>query len=333
MKKVVLLMLGIVLFLVGCDQATEVPPTRESTQVPTDTKAPPTDTPEPTKTEVPQTIETGTLEFDGKEREYMVFIPDNYTDANVFPLVIYLHSYGWSAQKGMDYTQLNQVGNIYDFVIAYPSASNNWNSGIEDNSGWPTPDINDVGYIDALIDNLSERYRIDLQRIYAAGYSNGGFMAYKLACQLSHRIAAIASVGGVISTSVEANCDPLHAMPVLEIHGTEDPWVPLEGDTGWLSVDQTLGYWSSLNRCSNSDTTILPDSNPTDGCTVEKISFTSCTDNSSVVYYRVINGGHTWPGAGPPGFSAGKTDQDFSAGEEIWAFFKDYRLITSNIEN
>ncbi len=273
-------------------------------------------------------IQTGSIDFDGRLRNYMVYLPNNYTGSTTFPLVIYLHSYGWNAQQGMNYTQLNQVADDSDFIVVYPSGVPNWNSGIGDNPGWSTPNVDDVGFIDALIDTMSNNYSIDLERIYACGYSNGGMMAYKLACQLSHRIAAIASVGGCISTSTAESSNPVRTIPVLQIHGTSDPWVPINGSTGWYSVDQTLSHWTSLNDCVQVDTTILPDLDPTDGCTVEKVSYTNCSDNSSVVYYKVINGGHSWPGAGPAGYSVGNTNQDINAGVEIWNFFKNYKLVT-----
>jgi poly(3-hydroxybutyrate) depolymerase len=245
-----------------------------------------------------------------------------------FPLVIYLHSYGSTAQRGMSYTKLNQVADASDFIVVYPSGIPNWNSDVGDNSRYPTPDVDDVGFINALIDTMSNNYSIDLERIYACGYSNGGAMAYRLAFQLSHRIAAIASVGGIISISTAESLNPVRPVPVLEIHGTSDTIVPINGSTVWLSVDQTLSYWTSFNDCVQADTTILPDLDPTDGCTVEKVTYTNCSDNSNVVYYKVINGGHTWPGAGPPGFSAGKTNQDVNAGVEIWNFFKNHKLLT-----
>ena len=279
-----------------------------------------------TATVDPPRTDIGRFEVEGKIRNYVVFLPTNYNGTTNLPLVIYLHSYGWTAQKGMNYTSLNQVADTNDFIVVYPSGRSNWNSGVEDNPSWPTPDINDVGFINALIDTLSINYSIDLERIYATGYSNGGFMAYKLACQLSHRIAAIASVGGVMSTNIAAECNPLRPMPVLQIHGTEDTWVSINGDTGWQSVDQTLTYWIDFNNCVKVDTAILQDTDSTDGSTVEKISYTNCTNNSNVIYYEVINGGHTWPGAGPTGYSAGNTNQDFNASVEIWNFFKDYQL-------
>ena len=268
-------------------------------------------------------IERDSFDFDGRLRNYMVYLPTNYTGTINFPLVIHLHSGGWTAQQDMDYIKLNQVADTCGFIVVYPSAIDKaWNSG-----GRPAPDVDDVGFINTLIDIMSNRYSIDLERIYACGYSRGGFMAYTLACQLGNRIAAIASVSGVLSTSTAESCSPLRTMPVLHIHGTADTWVPINGGSGIYSVDQTLSYWTSFNDCVQVDTTTLPDLDPTDGCTVEKTTYTDCSDNSNVVYYKVINGGHTWPGAGPPGYAAGKTTQDINASKEIWNFFKNYKLI------
>jgi polyhydroxybutyrate depolymerase len=268
-------------------------------------------------------IERDSFDFDGRLRNYMVYLPTNYTGTINFPLVIHLHSGGWTAQQDMNYIKLNQVADSCGFIVVYPSAIDKaWNSG-----GRPAPDVDDVGFINALIDIISDRYRIDLERIYACGYSRGGFMAYTLACQLGNRIAAIASVSGLLSTSTAESCSPLRTMPVLHIHGTADTWVPINGGSGIYSADQTLTYWTSFNDCIQVDTTTLPDLDPTDGCTVEKTTYTDCSDNSNVVYYKVINGGHTWPGAGPPGYAAGKTTQDINASEEIWNFFKNYKLV------
>lgn len=122
-------------------------------------------------------------------------------------------------------------------------------------------------------------------------------MSYKLACQLSHRIAAIASVGGIMSTGTIEECNSQYVMPILQIHGTMDGTVPLDGTTGWFSVEETLNYWSDLNDCVQVDTVQLPDIDPTDGCTVAKISYTNCTSESKIVFFKVFHGGHSWPGA------------------------------------
>ncbi len=267
-------------------------------------------------------IETGSFDFNGKNRTYGVFLPKNYSGTASFPLVIYLHSYGWNPTLGMNYTALNTVADTSDFLVAYPAAIPNWNSGIGESSSWPTPNIDDVGFINAMIDTLSNNYSINLDRVYACGFSNGGFMAYKLACQLSHRIAAIASVGGVISNSIATNCKSLHTMPILHIHGTSDTFVPINGKEGWNAVDQTINYWSNFNDCVQVDTVSLSDLDPNDGCTVEKISYTDCTDNSNIIYYKVTNGGHSWPGATLDPDWAHPRNMDINANVEIWNFFK-----------
>lgn len=270
-------------------------------------------------------IETGSFDFENQTRQYGVFLPKNYDDTDSFPLVIYLHSYGWTPEQGMNYTGLNSIADKFNFIIAYPYAKPNWNSGIEENSKWPTPQNNDVGFIDAMIDTLSSNYNINLDRIYACGFSNGGFMAYKLACVLGHRFAAIASVGGVISNNTMAVCDTLSTMPILHIHGTKDSFVPIEGKDGWKTIDKTLNYWVNINNCVQIDTTNIPDINNMDGCTVEKISFTSCSDNNNIIFYKIINGGHSWPGATKDLKWAAPRNMDINAGVVIWDFFKDYK--------
>jgi len=272
-------------------------------------------------------IQNGSINFEGRLRDYMVYLPNNYTGSVDLPLVIHLHSGGWTAQQDMDYIKLNQVADTSGFIVAYPSAINKrWSSDSE-----PGSNVNDVGFIDALIDTLSNRYSIDPERVYACGYSRGGFLAYELAFRLSHRIAAIASVGGGISSLIAESYNPIRPMPILHIHGTKDTWISISGSSVFLSADQALSIWTNFNNCVETETTTLPDLNTTDGCTVEKTTYTACCDNCDIVYYKVIDGGHTWPGAGPPGYAAGSTNQDFKASVEIWNFFKNYKLITDPV--
>ncbi len=277
-------------------------------------------------------LESGSFVFDGQKRYYTVFLPADYTGTDNMPLVIYLHSYGWTPQQDMNYIQLNEVADTSGFVVVYPSGKPYWNSGISDDPQWPTNNGDDVGFINALIDTLSEHYSIDTGKIYACGYSNGGFMAYKLACRLSNRISAIASVGGVMTNSTLAGCNPLHPVPVLEIHGTDDWWVPFNGgNTGWLSVHETLSYWIDYNNCSlKGAVTALPDLDETDSCTVERTIYGKCDSSVNVIFYKVIHGGHTWPGAGLPGFKhEGYVTGDINANVVILNFFKNVQVITS----
>jgi len=275
-------------------------------------------------------IINGNFSFEGINRKYFVFLPKNFSSDIQVPLVIDLHAYGDTAGTEMNYTRMTEVADTAGFIVAYPSGLPNWNSGLGDNPSWPTSNADDVGFISALIDTLSNRYNIDLKKVYACGYSNGGFMAHKLACQLSRRIAAIASVGGVMSVGTKDNAAPVRKMKILQIHGTADVFVPMEGETGWLSVNQTLAYWTDFNNCplDQAQKTTLPDLDPSDGCLVEKTTYQNCANNNNVIYYKVINGGHTWPGADPPGYNAGLTTHDFNASTEIWKFFNN-KYITS----
>ena len=270
---------------------------------------------------------SGGFDLEGHHRVYKLFLPQNYSDTIKFPLIIYLHAYGWTAEQDMNYTQFYKVADTSGFIVVYPSGVPNWNSGIADNKKWPATGVDDVRFINALIDSLSSEYSIDPGRVFACGYSNGGFMAYRLACQLGNRIAAIASVGGIMSYSVATNCNPTREVPVLQIHGTADWWVPVNGSEGWHSVDETVSYWTTFNNCTNADTILLPDLSLPDSCVVEKISYTNCTGNCEVIYYKVLQGGHTWPGAGSPGFShEGFVNDDINANVEIINFFNKFKL-------
>jgi polyhydroxybutyrate depolymerase len=274
--------------------------------------------------------QTGRFKFEGHTRNYIVFLPQNFQPN--MPVVISIPGYTETAKWYMDYTQMNTVADTAGFIPVYPNAIYpGFNSGIGENPEAPTPDVNDVGFIDALIDTLYNHFSIDLERVYACGYSNGGFMSYKLACQLSHRIAAIASVAGTISFSTADNCNAGHTMPVLHIHGTADSVVPLKGATGWNSVNHTLSQWIDFNGCTQVDTVSLADLDQIDGCTIEKISYTNCSNESKVIFYKVIKGGHAWPGSTIPPFHSaeGNRNMDINANVEIWNFFNNYKLVTS----
>lgn len=274
-----------------------------------------------------QQIVRGSFVFGEDKRDYKVFLPENYSIEQELPLIIYLHAYDWTPEIAMDYTMMNSVADTASFIIVYPYAiSRRWNSGIGDNSVYPTPFVDDVGFVDALIDTVKVHFNINLERVYACGFSNGGFMSYKLACQLSHRIAAIASVAGVISNSTYEDCNPQHTMPVLQIHGTDDELAPFNGAPGWFSLSETMEFWTEFNTCIQVDTLQISDIEPTDGCTVQKITYSDCSADSKVMFFKIINGGHSWPSATSDYTWSGNRNLDINASVEIWEFFKNYKL-------
>ncbi|MFC2090842.1 T9SS type A sorting domain-containing protein [Bacteroidota bacterium] len=277
------------------------------------------------------------IRYEGLDRNFLVYFPEDYSNDEMFPLIIYLHGLDWDAEDDLNYTGFDIVAVSNGYIFVAPNAVDmSWNSLIDENPELPQPDVDDVGFINALIDTLSRRYQnVDHERIYVCGLSAGGIMTYTIASRISHRLAAIASVGGFMGKGISDSYNRSVLMPVLHIHGTADNYVPDDLENQYrLSVDNTLAYFTDVNNCIRSSTILLPDIDTTDNTTVEKIKHTFCTDSINVVYYKIINGGHNWPGALIDYGWEGNKNGDINAGVEILNFFEDYtREIPVGIEN
>jgi len=272
---------------------------------------------------------SGNFMFDGINRTWVVYLPQNYQSGDSFPLLIALHGLTQNGQSMMTFTGFNAIADTGNFIVVYPDGVNNsWNVGFV---GGSTAD--DVGFLSALIDTLHQDYTINLNRVYATGFSNGGFLSYRLACELGDRIAAIAPVAGTMTTDSYTACAPSRNMPVLHIHGTNDFVVSYNGGFGNKSVDQVLGLWNNYNNCpANAVVIDLPDL-VAEGSTVKQFTWSPCDESTEVKLLKVINGGHTWPGSvGVTG--AGNTNRDISASGEIWKFVSRFTLdIYANVNN
>ncbi len=259
--------------------------------------------------------------FDGINRTWIVYLPVNYSQGNTLPLLLALHPLTGTGLNMMQFTGFNSIADTANFIVVYPDGiGNSWNVGLP---GGSTAD--DVGFISALIDTLHQDYNIDLNRVYGAGFSNGGFLCYRLACELGNRIAAIASVAGTMTDASFAACTPQRITPVLHIHGTSDIVVSYNGGFGNVSVDQVLSFWKSFDTCPVFPVVEnLPDL-VAEGSTVQRYTWSPCTEGSEVMLLKVINGGHTWPGSvGVTGL--GNTNRDINASSEIWKFVSKYTL-------
>ena len=261
----------------------------------------------------------GSFEYDGEIRTYRVFTPISYTgDLTDRPLVFNLHGFGSNAFQQEFYSTMNAVADTAGFFVCYPDGVDaSWNVGWSFGS---TQD--DVGFINALIDTLANDLSIDTNRVYSTGMSNGGFMSYRLACELSDRIVAVASVTGSMVPGTLAGCDPGRSVPVMQIHGTDDETVPYEGGNISIAIDDLMPFWLGKNDCATqADTIDVPDTDPNDGSTAQRIEWTDCDGDTEVVLYKIQNGEHTWPGAS---LTLGVTNRDISASVEIWEFFNRY---------
>jgi len=269
----------------------------------------------------------GKLESSGKQRKYLLYVPESYDPGKPTPLVISLHGFvEWPAHQ-MQISGWNELADEQGFIVVYPSGTGfplRWNA-FEMPVLQNTPLI-DVIFIADLIDELAHQYNIDLSRVYANGLSNGGGMSYLLACKLSDRIAAIGGVAGAYVYPFD-ECTPSRPVPVIAFHGTADPIVPYEGGESshfglpFPSIPEWIAGWAKRNGCRDKPIEI-----PASGG-VSGIEYTQCDQNIQVILYTVHGGGHTWPGGeGMPRIITGPTNQDIDATRVMWEFFQQYAL-------
>ena len=265
--------------------------------------------------------------FEGVQRDHKVFVPASFSED--MPLVLNLHGYTSNAFQQVFYSNMNAVAEQNNFLVVYPDGTTDqfettfWNSAILGES------VDDLGYLSALIDSMIVNYNVNPSRVYMCGMSNGGFMSYYSACELSDKIAAIASVTGTMNNEIYDNCNPARAVPVLEIHGTADGTVPYNGASNggsfqtMISTEEVVDFWVNHNNCTLESEQVLEDISTTDLSTVTHFVYSGGTNGTSVELYRINNGGHTWPGSIIP---LPETNLDIIASEVIWDFFKKYSI-------
>lgn len=269
---------------------------------------------------------TGSIHAGGRVRDYRLYVPPSYRPGRAAPLLFNLHGYGSTSLSQEHSGDFRAIADTAGFLIVHPSGTidpgttylywNAWNQ-----SGGP----DDAAFLSALFDTLAQRYTLDPDRLYSAGYSNGGFMSYELACHLGSRIAAVASVCGSMENGRPAACRPTHPTPIMEIHGTGDTNVIYNGGSWFVSIPTVLNYWVQANGCQPTPTVIqLPDLDPTDNSTAEHSVWRGSRVGAIVEHFRILNGGHVWPG-GPPS-TTDVVNRDISASQEIWRFLRRYRL-------
>jgi polyhydroxybutyrate depolymerase len=274
---------------------------------------------------------TKTITVAGITRTYLLHVPPSYSNTQASPAVLLFHG-GQGSATTIGAVTSNSGGGFSafadqkNFIAIYPdSVSGTWDDG----RATITNHTNDVAFTNAALDAVALDYKIDSKRIFATGISNGGMMTFRLACELSSRLAAVATVAANMPSDIQAGCSPVQAVPVAMFSGDTDPLMPYGGGTvagtlggSVMSATATAAFWATKNAAALSTTTALPNTDTTDGTTTDLLSYTSPSDGE-VAFYRINGGGHTWPG-GMQYASAlliGKVAKDFSANEAIWAFF------------
>lgn len=234
----------------------------------------------------------GMLSFGGLQRTYVLHVPPGPPNG----LVLNLHGAGMNGSQQAAVTGYDAVADRYGFVVAYPDGTDTtWADG----RGASLPDrqgVDDVGFLAALIDQLSREYRIPPGRVFVTGMSAGAFMANRLVCERADLVSAIAPVSGTLGATIP--CTPSRPVSVMAVHGTADPVVPYEGGpmigrggaSTIVSAPAMAERWREINRCPGP---LVND--PAATGEIQEMAATNCADHTEVVLVRINGGGHTWP--------------------------------------
>jgi polyhydroxybutyrate depolymerase len=272
-----------------------------------------------------ETIER-TLRVGARERSYEIDLPARRDSARALPVVIVFHGGGGSADSVRRQTRMSAKGEAEGFIVVYPQGSGGfagklrtWNAGTC--CGQAMKDrVDEIAFVAALLDDLQATVAIDRARVYATGISNGGMMAYEVACALADRIAAIAVVAGEM-TALD-RCRPSRPVPVLVIHGSADRNLPIEGGPGAKaiavhevrSLASAVDFWRRHDGCSENTQSEV------DGA-VRRTRYPSCSGGSEVELVTIEGGGHSWPGGDRLARFLDPPSPSLDATAEVWRFF------------
>ena len=256
------------------------------------------------------------LTHDNRNRFYYLYVPDNLDTNQSIPILFAFHGYGSSALRHLGYTNYIPIADRNNFIVVYPQGeststlSAHWNVG-----GWTSKSpVKDLEFVETVIDLLKDKLPIDETRIYSSGMSNGGYMGYHLACNLSNKFAAIASVTGSMTTSTYDNCSPSHPTPILQIHGLLDFVVPYNGNSGSKSIPDVMNYWSNYSSCNSDPDTLIKYDNY---ALIRYETYVNCLNDINVKLILHPTMDHTWPSI---------NSHNISASNEVWEFVSQFNL-------
>jgi polyhydroxybutyrate depolymerase len=290
----------------SCNQ-TAVTPEAALTSIPTETPAP-TSTPRPT-------LEPGELErqvdVDGLDREYVLHMPPGVNKDTPAPLVMMFHGL-YTVALTQSQTRFGDLSNENGFILVYPKGIGaSWNGGeccglaVQDN-------VDEAAFVRQILSDLKTIVTVDPKRIYAAGFSSGAILTYRLACEMSDVFAAIAPVSGTLFFEP---CQPDQKISVLHIHGLDDTTIPFAGGQSIEGavppvppVEQGIETWAKLNGCSASPETSVEGA-------IHRTVYTDCQSNSTVELITIDGFDHGWPSP------TGAGEKNFPATQTIWDFF------------
>ena len=254
------------------------------------------------------------LSHGGLTRTYLLYVPSSYDGKTQLPLLFNFHGFGGTSSGHMYASDMRSLADQENFILVYPQGSSldgysHWNAALAGGDNKSVAD--DVGFFEAMITSISSSYQVDPNRIYACGYSNGGFFSYFLA---GHKSDVVAAVGSVSGTMLDGNPTPANPVPTINLHGTSDSTVPYTGNSAYTAIPSVASYWASQNGAGASPVTTNLSSGST---SVEKSTYSDTNGTVWVEHYKVLGGGHVW------------LDLDINGSNTnqlIWDFFKRHAL-------
>ena len=283
-----------------------------------------TQTPRPPH--LPTGESTQTLTHAARERSYLLYVPANVDWSQPVPLVLVFHGGTGNAKNAAQMTEFNTLADQHGFLVVYPNGTGRlsdeklltWNGG--GCCGYAQQEnVDDVGFVRALVANLQTRVDLDPRRIYATGFSNGAILSQRLACEAAGLFAAVAPVSGTLNF---APCQPSQPVSVIEFHGTADQHILYEGGFGpesliqvnFASVRDSIGFWAGADGCNAQATSTTADD-------IQHETWGGCARSTAVELYTVLGGGHAWPGGHGGWTGSDEPTQTISAAQLIWEFF------------
>ncbi|GHO92297.1 hypothetical protein KSF_023450 [Reticulibacter mediterranei] len=249
-------------------------------------------------------------------RTYRLHAPADYQLQQPLPLLLAFHGLGSNAQEIEGYSNFSQLADKEHFIVAYPQGLHDMNGNTFWDSYSPTTEgVDEIAFVNKVIDDVEQKLCVDSNRIYATGFSNGALMTGMLACRLANRIAAIATLAGNFFDN-EGPCNPGRPVAILNEHGSADNVIPYDAQdqtTQLPGVQDWLQQWAKLDKCAPQAVT-LPQSD-----TETALEWKDCDGGVTIVHYRIEGEKHVWP----------KDLSKDQADATIWHFLMHYTLPTS----
>ncbi len=267
-----------------------------------------------------------TMLFGGLTRSYRVYQSPNYNSSNPASLLIALHGLGDNMTNfstiGFNYiADTANIICIFPQAVSDPFAGTAWNSGAGEYGYYPNSTVDDIGFINAIIDTAQTDYSIDRTRVYLCGFSMGGFMTERMALQSNSKIAAFGSMSGTFGSEITTR-SPGRNVPIAHFHGTDDSTVYYTGDLYGIDPDSLIRFWVYNNMCDTAPVIYNYPNTANDSITVERFEYSNGDPQSDVWFFKMYGAGHT---------ILFQPTNDITEPIELWLFFRRHSFVIADI--